>query len=254
MRKPLVSVITPVFNAARFLPETLCSVMSQTLGDWELVLADDASTDESPEILRKAAARDARIRVLESKERGGPGEARNRALKVARGRFIAFLDADDLWLPEKLEHCLAWMTSNNWSFTFHDYRKISIDGTQIGALISGPDTLDWKALHTCRGFGSCLTIVIDRQRIPDFQFPSRERHEDLIAWSQLIRQGFIGHRIPEDLARYRRGGRSSNKLGSAIACWHTYRSEPELPFVKAAGWWLQYAWNAYWMHRRGAPR
>lgn len=254
MSKPLVSVVTPVFNAARFLPETIGSVRKQTFGDWEHVFADDGSTDESPQILRQAAARDDRVKVVAGGNREGPGGTRNRALKAAQARYVAFLDADDLWLPEKLERCLSWMASYNCSFTYHDYRHISPDGTKIGELIAGPETLDWKTLHTRRGFGSCLTIVIDREKIPDFRFPTRERHEDFAAWAQLIREGHTGRRIPEDLARYRRGGRSSNKFHSAIACWRTYRGEPELPFFRAANWWLQYAWNAYWMHRRGAPR
>lgn len=253
----VVSVITPVFNAAKFLPETIKSVREQTMPDWEHILADDGSTDSSVEIIRHAAAEDPRVRLIAAGNRSGPAKTRNKALATARGRFIAFLDADDLWLPAKLERCLASMVSNNWSFAYHDYRHMSADGSRVGVLISGPDALDWKALHTRRGVG-CLAVMIDREKIPTFRFPLHDcgRHEDFVAWAQVLREGHIGYRVSEDLGRYRvsHRGRNSGKIGSAIECWRAYRRESRLPLGRAASWWLQYAWNGYWMYRRGAPR
>lgn len=258
MTAPLVSVITPVFNAAKFLPETIRSVREQTLPDWEHILADDGSTDSSVEIIRQAGAADPRVRLIDAGNRGGPAKARNEALATARGRFVAFLDADDLWLPTKLERCVATMVSNSYSLAYHDYRHMSADGNKVGALITGPDALDWKALHTRRGVGGCLAVVIDREKVPAFRFPSHDcgRHEDFVAWAQVLKHGHIGHRVPEDLGRYRLscGGRNSGKIGSAIECWRAYRRESQLPWARATSWWLQYAWNAYWMYRRGAVR
>ncbi|MGH9560680.1 MAG: glycosyltransferase family 2 protein, partial [Terracidiphilus sp.] len=173
------------------------------------------------------------------------------------GRYLAFLDADDLWLPPKLERCIAWMTANNCGFVYHDYRNISADGRNVGALITGPDKLDWKTLHTRRGVG-CLTVIIDRHKIAEFRFPPHYSgpHEDFLAWGQLIRMGHTGCRVPEDLARYRASGegRNADKFGAAAECWRNYRTESRLPLLRAASWWLQYAWNAYWMHRRGTPQ
>lgn len=257
MTTPLVSVITPVFNAARFLPETIRSVKVQTLSDWEHIFADDGSTDQSPAVVRQASADDDRIRLLFAGKRSGPARARNKALEAARGRFVAFLDADDYWLPTKLERCLAWMVANDCSFAYHDYRSVSADGSKIGGLIRGPDTLDWRALHTRRGIG-CFAVVIDRRKIPEFRFPSHYSgpHEDFLAWAQLIRMGHPGRRVPEDLGRYRASGegRNADKIGAAVECWRNYRRESRLPLLRAASWWSQYAWHAYWMHRRGAPR
>jgi len=254
---PLVSIVTPVYNAARWLPATLASVRAQTFAAWEHVLADDGSTDDSVAIVEAAAAADQRIRLLRAPCNAGPSAARNLALDAARGRFIAFLDADDLWQPEKLARSVEWMTAHGYEFIFHDYRHISHDGASIGRLVHGPDELNLRTLHTHRGTG-CLTVVIDREQIPGFRFPTITpyRAEDFCLWSNLIREGHIGHRLPLDLARYRllAESRSANKLGGALNAWRLYREFSKLSLVHAAYWWVQYAWNASWLHRYARPR
>src|SRR5438309_10172922 len=150
MHPRIVSVITPVFNAAGFLPETLRSVQAQTLRNWEHILVDDGSTDGSFALIEEAVAADPRLRLLRTRGRSGPGKARNQGLECARGKYVAFLDADDLWLPEKLKCCTAWMESDSHSFIYHDYRHLSRDGKKIGAVIAGPDRLDLHNLHTRR--------------------------------------------------------------------------------------------------------
>ncbi len=232
---PLVSVITPVFNAVEFLPETLRSVQNQTLSDWEHILVDDGSTDGSIELVQQVAAADSRLRLLRTEGRGGPAKARNQALE-----------------------CVTWMKSNNHSFIYHDYRHISRDGKKTGALIAGPNRLDLQRLHTRRGVGSCLTVVINLQELPDFQFPidHHDLNEDFVAWLRLLRKGHLGHRLPEDLGRYRLSetSRNGNRIASAVACWRIYRNESKLSFGLALSWWMQYAWHAYWTHRRAVPR
>jgi glycosyltransferase involved in cell wall biosynthesis len=254
---PLVSVITPVFNGVEFLPDTLRSVQNQTLSDWEQILVDDGSTDGSFELIQEAAAVDSRLSLLRTQGRSGPAKARNRALECARGKYVAFLDADDLWLPKKLERCVAWMKCNNHSFISHDYRHLSGDGKKTGPVIAGPARLDLRNLHTRRGAG-CLAVVIDRERLPDFRFPTdhHDLNEDFVAWLRLLRKGHIGCRFPEDLGRYRLSetSRNGNRIASAVACWRIYRNESKLPFGRALNWWTQYAWRAYWTHRRAVPR
>jgi teichuronic acid biosynthesis glycosyltransferase TuaG len=254
---PLVSIVTPVYNAARFLPETLASVRAQTLTDWEQILVDDGSADDSVAIVEAAAREDSRFRLLRTPQNGGPSAARNLALGAARGRFVAFLDADDLWLPEKLARSVEWMTTHQFGFIYHDYRHISHDGTLVGALITAPEELTLRVLHTRRGTG-CLTVVIDREQIPQFRFPKLEnpRHaEDFCLWATLIKQGHNGHRLPADLARYRlsKNSRSANKLESARNAWGLYRSVSKLPLGLAAYWWVQYAWNTFWLYRHARP-
>jgi glycosyltransferase involved in cell wall biosynthesis len=255
---PLVSIITPVYNAAPWLLEMLASVRAQTLTDWEQILVDDGSSDSSVAIAEAAAQQDPRFRLIRTPRNMGPSSARNLAIEAARGRFIAFLDADDLWLPEKLARSVAWITSRGYSFIYHDYRHMSHDGLRVGALIKVPEKLDWRTLHTRRGTGGCVSIVIDRRRIPVFSFPPNApyRAEDFCLWAQIIREGHIGHRLPVDLACYRLSpkSRSANKLQGSINAWHLYREVSMLPIPLAAFWWLQYAWSALTLYLRARPR
>jgi teichuronic acid biosynthesis glycosyltransferase TuaG len=254
---PQVSVITPVYNASRWLPQTLDSVREQTMTDWEHILVDDGSGDESVAIIQAAAARDPRIRLLRTECNGGPATARNMALAAASGRYFAFLDADDLWLPEKLECCLNWMRAHDSSFVYHDYRHMSADGTRVGAVITGAEELDLRTLHTRRGHG-CLCMVIDRERVGDLRFPPgfRLTNEDFVAWLRIIEQGHIGHRVPRDLGRYRvsDSGRNANKLRAAYYSWLVYRNMSKLPLPRAISWWTLYVWNTFRMYRDARPQ
>ncbi len=226
--------------------------------DWEHLLVDDGSTDQSVSIIQAAAARDPRIRLLRSSSKSGPAVARNLALESARGRYIAFLDADDLWLPEKLERCLEWMRVHGSTFVFHDYRHMTSDGTRMGAVVTGPDELNLRTLHTHRGHGGCLSMVFDREHVADLCFPtgSRAKHEDFLAWLRVIEQGHIGHRVPRDLGRYRvsESSRNANKLHAAYHTWLIYRYTSKLPLPRAISWWTMYVWNAFRMYRYARPQ
>ncbi len=253
---PLVSIITPVYNAARWLPETIASVRAQTFPDWEQLLVDDGSTDDSRAIVEGAVAKDPRFRLLRTPCNSGPTEARNIALAAARGRYIAFLDADDLWVPEKLSRCVEWMSANDFAFIYHDYRHMSQDGLRVGRVVRGPNTLTVATHHTHRGTG-CLTVVLDSARIPEIRFTEVTPYhaEDFCLWTKLIRQGYVGRRFPADLARYRLSpqGRSANKLECAINVWHLYRRESKISLARTVFWWVQYVWNAFKLHLSARP-
>lgn len=256
---PLVSVITPVYNAERWLRQTLATVQAQTWTHWEHILVDDGSQDDSRAILDAAALADPRCRPLYQESNQGPSAARNLALEAARGRYVAFLDADDLWHPEKLARCIEWMRRYDYAFIYHDYRHMSHDGSQVGRRIAGPEELNLRTLHTRRGTGGCLSVVLDCERIMNPRFPvltDRRNAEDFCLWLTLIQQGHVGHRLPFDLGRYRLTprSRSSNKLDAALSTWRLYRCFSELSLPVAAYWWTQYVWNAFWLHRIARPR
>lgn len=256
MSPPLVSVITPFFNATRWLPGLVNVTKTQTLTVFEHILVDDCSTDGSKPLAESLTHGDARYKVLQMSRNGGPAAARNLGLSVAKGRYVAFLDADDLWLPGKLEQQTRFMQERGHAFTYHDYRFISEDSSHIGKLVRAPDLLDVPTLHTRRGVG-CLAVMIDRDKLPGFKFPEVDRTfpEDHFAWFTILKGGERGHRLPQDLARYRvfKGSRSSNKLKAAGAMWLTFRYAEGLPLPRASYWWLRYTWAAFRLHRYAQP-
>ena len=257
MKEPEVSIITPMYNASRWLPSLFESIRGQTFQNFEHLLADDLSTDDGVAIATALSRGDPRFHVLRMERNGGPAAARNLAIAAARGRYLAFLDADDVWLPNKLEMQLAWTKQHGHAFTYHDYRHMSHDGARLGAVVSGPDVLTLETLHTRRGTGGCLSVMIDREQLPGFRFPELQRTlpEDFLAWLAIIKRGCNGYRLPQDLGRYRLtpASRSSNKFASARAVWYLYRSVEKLPWATAASWWMQYAWNARVMYHRARP-
>lgn len=254
---PAVTIVTPLFESARFVPGLLANVAAQDFGDFEHLVVDDRSTDGGAELVRAHAASDARCRLIRMDERGGPARARDRALAEARGRFVAFLDADDRWLPAKLRLQVEFMRRGGIGFSYHDYRFMSADGTRVGAIVRGPERLDFAGLHRHRGVG-CSTVMVDRTMAPGLSFSRvrAARASDFVAWREVIRTGVIGRRLPHDLMRYRVGRQSfsSNKLWASSKLWEVFLDEGRTPVALAALWWAEYASKAAALHLRSNPR
>jgi len=254
---PAVTIVTPLFESARFVPGLLANVAAQEFADYEHLVVDDRSTDGGAELVRARSAVDPRCRLIPMDERGGPARARDRALAEARGRYVAFLDADDRWLPAKLRMQVDFMRRGSIGFSYHDYRFMSADGTRIGALVRGPDRLGFSGLHRHRGVG-CSTVMIDRTMAPGVSFSKvrAARASDFVAWREVIRSGVIGRRLPHDLMRYRVGRQSfsSNKLWASSKLWEVFLDEGRTPLPLAALWWAEYASKAAVLHLRSNPR
>ncbi len=230
----LVSVIMPCYNMEAYIENSIRSVFAQTYTDWELIVVDDASKDRSCEIVQRLMAEDPRVRLVSLEQNGGITNARNTALSHAKGRYIAFLDSDDQWLPEKLERHITYMKEQNVAFTYSAFYRMTEDG-KVVSVRNVPEQLDYRALLRKNHIG-CLTVVLDREQLKPFSMP-KIRHEDYATWLSILKENEItAHGLSTPLARYmvRGGSVSSNKWKSMTWVYHIYRTQEGLSMGKAA--------------------
>jgi len=239
---PDVSIITPTFNSSRFIDDTINSVLMQTFSNWELILIDDGSTDMTIERLLKWQAADDRIKILQNKKNLGPGPTRNRGVKSSRGRYVAYLDSDDIWLPNKLEIQLEHMQRHNTVFSYTSYETIDDQGKLLGRQILAPPTVSYEDLLKNTIIG-CLTVMIDTKKAPPLVMPALPSRQPLVLWLKILRECGPAHGLSEILARYRvrAGSISSNKILAARQVWRVYRDYEHLSLPKAIHFFLSYA-------------
>lgn len=244
---PQVSVIMPCLNAARTLKAAISSVQAQTCTEWELLLADDGSGDDSVAVARGMASEDARIRVLSGPERpSGAAAARNRALDAARGRYIAFLDADDLWLPRKLELQLALMQETGCAFVFGAYILRPIGGRKERVLIP-PACVTREDLLRGNKVG-CLTAMYDSAVLGKSPMPALSRRHDYALWLELLTRTSVARAVLEPVAIHCRqpGSLSSNVLKSTWGTWVMLRTSAKLSRPKALRTLVLHLWQRVW--------
>ena len=196
----LVSIIMPTYNCGRFIAESIRSVLAQTYTNWELIIVDDCSTDKTEDVV--ASFDDPRIHYLRNEQNEGAALTRNRALREAKGRYIAFLDSDDLWLPTKLERQIAFLERNGYAFTYHEYTEIDEESNPIGIYVSGKKHVRPFDMYCCCWPG-CLSVVYDAKTIGLIQIPDIRKNNDSAMWLQAIRKADC-YLLPENLAQYRR--------------------------------------------------
>ena len=223
-----VSVIMPLFNGAKTINETVKSLFDQTFSNWELIIVDDCSKDNSYEIACSIADQTPnKIKVFKTALNGGPAVARNIATNHATGRFITFLDCDDIWLPDKLEKQLTFITSNNYSIIYSNYEKISYNGERSNRIVKMPEVVNYKTILKSNAI-PCLTAMYDTDKLGKlFQIEDRfyMSNEDYIMWVQTLRKGILAHKLDEVLAFYRLSEQSisKNKVRMASIRWYIYR-------------------------------
>jgi teichuronic acid biosynthesis glycosyltransferase TuaG len=246
---PLVSIITPSWNVERLIGETIASVQAQTFGDWELLIADDCSTDNTVAVIESVAAKDPRVKLIRQPRNGGPALARQAAIEQAQGRFIAFLDSDDLWLPAKLERQLAFACEHRAALTFTAFRRINEDGSVTGRLMTMPASLTYEQLLKNTSIAT-LTALVDRDIAGNIAMKN-EPYDDFCLWLSILKLGHVAYGLNEDLARYRVRGISvsSRPLRSAGWVWHIYRNVERLSLLKSAWCFAHWSTRA-WLKRR----
>lgn len=240
---PCVSIVTPLYNCSQFLCKTIESVRSQSFEDWEMILVDDCSTDGSLLIAQRYAGQDRRIKVLQLAENSGAAVARNAALEAATGRFIAFLDSDDQWVPTKLEVQLQFMLERGVAFSYAAYEKLDGKGKVVGT-VGVPERLSYSDLLKVSSIG-CLTAVYDTAQLGKVYMPLIRKRQDLGLWLLILKQIPYAYGVQEVLGRYqmRSDSISANKCSAAKYTWRLYRDVEKLKFISAFYYFTHYAIN-----------
>lgn len=247
--KVLVSIITPAYNSEKFIEETIKSVIGQTYSNWEMIIVDDCSTDKTCEIVNKWTKIDERIKFIKNKQNLGAAASRNIALENSRGRFIAYLDADDLWFPNKLSKQIKFMIEKNYAFSCCSYEVIDSDGNSKNKFIKMKDRVDYRGFLTnnlLQTVGIMVDLeVIERNRLV---MPNMRRRQDAATWLQILRNGESCYGMKEILAKYRRveGSLSSNKVKAVKGVWYLYRQVEELSLFISIYCFIRYAVLAVW--------
>ncbi|WP_286937933.1 glycosyltransferase family 2 protein [Achromobacter sp. UBA4530] len=243
--RPLVSIVMPAFNARRYIAEAIGSVKNQTYGDWELLVVDDASTDETADIVRTFQREDPRILYSRNPDNQGVVRSRNNALDMARGRYVAFLDADDAWERCKLERQVSFMEETGVPISYGDYLRVDYDGHVVGKVVA-PEILRYDDMLKSNFIGN-LTGIFRRSELAGLRFEDI-KHEDYLFWLRALARTGPARATPagEPIARYRVSANSlsANKLKAARWQWRIYRSGLGLSVFRSMGFFLCYTWYA----------
>lgn len=198
----MISIIMPSYNTANYIEASIESVRHQTYENWELIIVDDCSTDDTDEVVRPFLS-DRRIRYLKNEQNSGAAISRNRALREAKGKWIAFLDSDDLWLPEKLEKQVTFMEQNGYHFSYTNYEEIDMAGEKTGVRVTGPKKITKTGMFNYCWPG-CLTVMYDAETVGLIQIADIKKNNDYAMWLKVCRKADC-YLLDECLAQYRKG-------------------------------------------------
>ncbi len=245
MKSNLVSIITPSYNSSGFIADTINSVLVQSYTNWELLITDDCSKDESVKIISGFVGRDERIKLSVLKKNSGAAAARNNSIGMAKGRYIAFIDSDDIWMPDKLEKQIAFMQNNGYAFSMTEYSLMDVNGKPLGKVMHMPKSMTYRQYLRNTAIG-CLTVVIDREKTGDFRMPDIRTSQDMALWLDILKRGFKAYALNECLASYRLvpTSNSAKKLNAVKDVWRVYRQIEGLNIGYAAFNFCGYAFNA----------
>lgn len=240
----LVSVVTPAYNCSGTIAETIKSVISQTYTNWEMIIVNDASTDNTVDVINEFVKKDNRIKLIKMKKNSGAAAARNTAIENSRGEYIAFIDSDDLWKADKLEKQIKFMKDNNYAFTFTAYETFHNSEELTRKVYSVPKSINYEQYLRNTIIGN-LTVVINRSVITDFHVETGYL-EDVLTWMYYLKKGYIAYGLDENLASYRVyiNSKSGNKIKNAKRYWDCLRETQKLPFTKCCICEISYMYYA----------
>ncbi len=231
----LVSIIMPSFNTGKYITETIESVLAQSYKNWELIIVDDCSSDNTDEVVRTYLSDD-RIHYLKNEKNSGAAFSRNTALREAKGKWIAFLDSDDLWMPEKLEKQLSFMKTNGYFFSYTDYEEIDVNGKQTGVRVTGPRKVTKTGMYNYCWPG-CLTVMYGADEIGLIQIENIKKNNDYAMWLKVCHKADC-YLLDECLAQYRKGraGSVSTHSIKTMIGWHykLFREAEKQSIVQSA--------------------
>ena len=238
----LVSIIMPSWNTGKFIGESIQSVLNQTYKNWELIIVDDCSTDNTDEIM--ASFNDERIRYFRNEKSSGAALTRNRAIREARGEWIAFLDSDDLWMPQKLEYQIKFMQKNDLVFSYHEYEKIDEESKPLNIYVSGPRIVTKRKMYNY-GYPGCLTFMYSTKAMGLIQIKDIKKNNDYAILLKLCKKADCVL-LKKNLAKYRIRKQSishdklTKKLKSHYDLFHLCDEKPALIAIWYACWNMFY--------------
>jgi len=229
----------------KYISDAIISVQKQTFPHWELLIVDDASTDGTTAIIDSHCQKDERIRFIKKQHHSGIADSRNQCIALAQGRYLAFLDSDDIWHPKKLETQLRFMKEKKIGFSYSSYGCIDENGRPLQKNVKAVNVLNYESYLRNTIIG-CSTVMVDKSLVGDVVVPNYRTSEDTATWLDILKKGLLAYPIEESLVSYRirRNSASSNKLKAAFDLWKVYRQHEKLPFFKALRYFLSYAYNA----------
>lgn len=233
-KSPLISIIIPAYNCENYIERAIRSVMEQTYSHWELIIIDDCSSDATVEVAAELAQKDERIRLLKNEENIGVANTRNRGFDLSCGEFVALLDSDDEWYPEKLQCQLDLMVEQEADIGYTSYEIIDVNGDKIKNDYLVPESAEFKALLK-ENFIGCSTVMLSRRIVNEHRFVKDFYHEDYVLWLDLLQYGYkaVGCRNPLVKWRFIANSRSYDKRKSAKQRWNIYRKHLRLPLLKS---------------------
>lgn len=239
---PVVSIVMPAYNCSAYIEEAILSVMGQTFAEWELLVIDDCSTDDTFDVAKRVAQTDPRIQVQHNDVNVGVAVTRNEGITLCKGQYIAFMDSDDTWYPQKLEKQLQLIKKHKAQLCYSSYAIVDTQGQKVKADYLVPEQIDYEGLLR-ENVVQCSAMLISAQVAKQYRFNPEFYHEDYVLWLQMLKDGHkaVGSRQVLLTWRYAPRSRSFNKFRSAGNRWRIYRQYLNLPMGKSARLFVSYA-------------